>query len=325
MEEVEIIIDEKDEFIGTEIVTPKGSILKILGHNGLTSNKKRYYYNCSVCSLDHELYPKPFSTSKDALNSGVVSCECSDCKRYSKYEYNIKISRRAEELGHVFIGFVDQTKINKRTKLKLYCIIHDHYWETTDIDHYLNTDRVFCEICAKQNISKSRKIPDNEFIERFMSTGSFVEGTTFKRDENRKSKAGYFPYWLVYCPDCNTENSSFYGTLCLGSLPCKCYRKNQDIFYINLVIDNGVQKALKFGIETTSNRRLREQQSATKMKVYRIFEIKLDNNKVKKIEQSVKDQVERKILTKSEYPDGYTETTYVYNYYKILDIIYSVS
>lgn len=88
---------------------------------------------------------------------------CPECLKQTIFEKNSldsdvlleRINNRIDELklrGHTiqFLGFVE-TDTTKQTKrhLKLYCVEHNKYWETTTFDYFVNTSgALFCPDCV---------------------------------------------------------------------------------------------------------------------------------------------------------------------------------
>lgn len=58
-----------------------------------------------------------------------------------------------------FLGFVEDDIPASYRHLRLYCEIHNIYWETTDYDSFINTAGVFCHKCS---ITKVGKISNKE-------------------------------------------------------------------------------------------------------------------------------------------------------------------
>ena len=90
---------------------------------------------------------------------------------------------------------------------------------------------------------------------------------------------------------------------------------------MNIVVDGGYAVAIKFGISNNSTQRLKQQQckctyGITKHSVYKFPDV----SSCKKAERECKMELECGVLLKYDMPDGYTETTWVYNLEKIIEI-----
>ncbi|CAL9961113.1 hypothetical protein VPHF99_0060 [Vibrio phage F99] len=67
----------QQEFIGTTFNTPKGGVLTVTGVKGISGNGGALFWvECSVCSLDEELFPDRFYSNKRNLETGKVPCGC---------------------------------------------------------------------------------------------------------------------------------------------------------------------------------------------------------------------------------------------------------
>lgn len=91
--------------------------------------------------------------------------------------------------------------------------------------------------------NKSIKTIDcQQHISDFLSTGSFLEGTVFKRNRERKTSKGYYMYWDYSCPVCSNDEyvqaglcsgvfTNTSGNLKSGKKSCRCidsYRWTQE-------------------------------------------------------------------------------------------------
>lgn len=174
-------------------------------------------------------------------------------RKKSKEEHLEECRIIAEEKGIQVLGVVEPFT-GTRTKLLLFCEFHG-VWDTSSIVNFKN-GQVSCPRCSyekrgrlsskmfkgkknpligdslrgKENIKRRKS--DEEHIASFLSTGAFVEGTTFKRSD-RKNYKGVSSYWDVTCPVCSkdlfTKNGlcsgvfeAFVGDLKAGRLPCRC-------------------------------------------------------------------------------------------------------
>lgn len=218
----------KEVYVGLEITTPKGGILKVIS----IEKQGRCLCACSICSEDKELFPEQtFSVKRYRLLKGSIPCGCTKIK-WSEAQYKVKIKRRCKQTGYVFGGFVGKFK-GHTTKLKLFNPVTGNRWETTSLQGYLNTktvDPVEGKILNRLGSQKT----DEYHINNFMSTGKFIEGTIFGRSDN-KDKNGCYSYWGYKCPVCSYDEYSEDGTcsgvfigsqthLKNGKLSCRCAR-----------------------------------------------------------------------------------------------------
>jgi hypothetical protein len=104
---------------------------------------------------------------------------------------------------------------------------------------------------------------------------------------------------------------------------CKgCVEGTSGILYIHEILDNGACIALKFGITSNLTSRIKRQRCGTKYTINNVVTFNLGAN-AKGIENLIKQKIETSFLSSDVFSDGYTETTSVLNYSKMLGIINS--
>lgn len=84
----------QQEFIGTTFNTPKGGTLKVTGLKGISDRRVALFWvECSVCSLDKELFPDRFYSNKSNLEMGKVPCGCSNNYQWTDQQDKTFIQR----------------------------------------------------------------------------------------------------------------------------------------------------------------------------------------------------------------------------------------
>lgn len=110
--------------------------------------------------------------------------------------------------------------------------------------------------------------------------------------------------------------------LSLGQGCPQCAGHNQQQLYINIVKDNDIIVALKFGIAKDSDRRLNIQNSRNMFFMERICLYDFSTVKqCKAAERAIKKKLKTGILTERELKDGYTETVSVSDLENLQEII----
>lgn len=170
----------------------------------------------------------------------------------------------------------------------------------------------------KTKSEKTRERADPLLVsqkERFFASGGFSPGTVFIPSPNREY------HTLVFCPDCGQTGEGCNQNLANGFRPCSCGPARQKEAYINFVKECAGPIAVKFGIANRSEIRIRNQNSCC---IYDVENFGVWEFETKKsclaAERECKQTLECGVLTKEEMPDGYTETTWVYNLEKIITI-----
>lgn len=321
---LEDLVDEnglqQDEWSLGEPMFGKDEQLTVIGWSGKQGSNKFYILKCKTCSRDMQLFGEGYfkSLKGNLVNLGQVPCGCAFNPKWSREQYSVICSRKAREFGYTFLGFYGEWK-GQKTKVILSCDKHGE-WNTGNISNTLHTKHG-CPSCGvESNIEASTK-PDDIMIESFHKSGSFHPDTKFWRSE-RKTKQNSPIYWYMYCPECNLIAESLSGNLQKGSRPCACSEMRQQECYVNLLIeqDSGVV-AVKFGVANNSKQRIKQQSSKC---VYTIKQHSVylfpDVYSCKNAERECLQQLECGVVLKRDMPDGYTETTWVYNLDKIIEI-----
>lgn len=300
-----------DEFCG-EIFTN----LEVTAFLEMRGRTPMYLVRCTVCALDVELYGDGvFKASKQSIKSGSLPCGCSKTPHRTEQQYEVLCRRQAEKQGYLFNGWAGVYSKGD-TKLRLLCGKHGE-WDSTEIRHFLKSG-CGCPSCGDDKCRLINTKSDDLITDKFFATGSFVDGTTFSRSQRLNSQ-GKRCFWSVYCPACETTSECSHSNLQRGTLPCDCGRSRQRQAYINLIKDGETSLAVKFGISYNSLHRMGYQVRKSAYSVEQLFVYEF--NKVEdcyQAERELKQSLTCGILSKYDFPDGYTETTYIHNIDAIL-------
>lgn len=289
--------------------------LEVVGWSGRDKWEIRFYIlKCSIYSQDPELFGDGYfkMIKSNIVNLQQSPCGCSTKYLWTKEQYYIRCSRKADELGYKFLGFEGDWK-KSNTKIKILCEKHGEW--SARITNFLNIGNG-CRSCKLD----ARPDCEENIIESFSVTGAFHPDTKFWKSD-RINRLGRKSYWFMFCPDCNTIGEAEAGNFRRGSRCCSCRSQRQTEAYINLIKDDETVVAIKFGIANNANSRLYSQ------KISCIFDIEkhsrykfTDYNSCRQAERQCKQELECKILSREEMRDGWTETTWAYNLDKIIEI-----
>jgi len=197
----------KDDFTGTTFTTPTGATLTVLGHNGLTGNKKKYFLECSVCSKDTELFPDGFSSQKSNLVQGKVPCGCTTGTiKWSEAQQKVRVKRLCESKGYKFRGWSSEFKGNT-TKLKLYNPKTNNEWITTSIKDLFSGkgDPVQGKIDRANSRRKPLEQITKELTELCNKEGHVFKGFT----EEYKNAHSKFEWECEHGHECSTTVNNF--------------------------------------------------------------------------------------------------------------------
>ncbi|ASU00341.1 hypothetical protein [Aeromonas phage AS-zj] len=205
-------------YLGDKSKTRYGNILTIVGHNGLVKNKKRYFVECSVCSLK-ERYTKHFEIPlSDFRNGNKTPCECSNRmkKKESQIVYDAK--ELCKSRGYEYIRFVN--KISANSKIIYFC--KDHGEQIQSLGKMKQGQS--CPQCSLGLTSERNRKPEDLVIEEIKEK-CVEHDIEFVKIINYKNKSSKFHYIckthglktgvissILYndsgCSECGVERSS---------------------------------------------------------------------------------------------------------------------
>ena len=304
---------QQDEWSKKSLKLGKEESLTVVGWDGRNkTGHKLYIVKCSKCTQDPELFGDGyFKTTKSSLSRGNMPCGCAAHPRWSESQYAVLCSRKANKFGYTFLGFSGQWD-DQKTRARVLCEKHGEWGPM--VGEFVNK----LSGCARCGTEK----PDEEMIATFFNSGCFHPNTEFKRSD-RVAACGRGRYWSVHCSECGDFGEGLGCNLMKGHRPCGCSNHNQKEAYINFLSDDitGLDVAIKFGIATNSRRRLSQinVSSIYKASSYAVYLFNTAGE-CKRAEKDCKKELQCGILPKQALPNGYTETTWLYNLEKIIEI-----
>lgn len=308
---------QQDEWSLTAPTFGKEGQLQVVGCNGDSRTFKYYILYCTECSKDVEIFGEGyFKSLKTNLSKGRLPCGCSSSTKWTRGQYEVLCSRKAEELGYQFLGFLGAWRFNN-TNVKLLCEKHGE-WSSGGIANLLRGRG--CPGCRADNYWKSNRKDDEAMLQSFFESGAFHPDTKFWRSD-RMNYRGHKLFWNVHCPVCDVTVDSFCGNLQQGKKPCDCSINTQREAYINFVMDGELVISIKFGISVRVSERVKVQDRKSRHSVitHAVFRFP-DVVSCKTAERECKKELECGILSKEEMEDGWTETTHSHNLQKIIEI-----
>lgn len=318
---VEIIAQDElrqDDWSKTPRTFGANNQIQIIGWVKSLSGRKLYVIKCHKCSQDYELFGEGyFRQTKSELVKGGLPCGCSHIPKWSKEQHMIRCDRAASALGYKFLGFFGDWKL-QYTKLRMECKLHGE-WSSGTITSLINSNKG-CPQCAMEALWKLKTRTNKEMTDLFLATGAFHPETKFWRSDKLTTQ-GISAYWIMSCPECGETGESFVGNLHKGHRSCHCSQPRQQEAYVNFIEDSGLLVGLKFGIANNSAVRASSQNRACAFDVVNKFVYKFpDTTSCKAAERECKKELDCGVILKRDMPDGYTETTHVYNLDKIIQI-----
>lgn len=302
--------EDFSEIFKDELSDTYSQHLKVLGWISKTPAGKKYVVECEICRQDPELHGDGLYTiDKPNLIKGVIPCACAKVFRWSDEQWCIKLARASDELKYKFIRYIGGKGSNRSAVF----LCEEHGAYTAGVYNYIQGKG--CKRCHKANIK-----PDQEMISGFMQSGCFSEETIFTRSSRKDSK-GAKVYWWVNCAVCGIIYESSAPHLKNGKQGCSCSIGNQRTAYLFQISDSQTPVALKFGITKSPKARLYQQQKSSSFNIeplgYWQFS---DSIACKAAELECSRVLTCGIMSSSDFSDGYTETTFLNNFNKIIDI-----
>lgn len=306
----------KDDLYGYTL--PKNNSCKVVGQHGKSRSNKYYYVKCNTCAADPELYGDGiFRIVKTNLMSGRVPCGCSGKHVRSEAQILLMVERSLASTGQIFKGWIGEfTGTDSRCVIE--CPDHGQY-NSAQVSSFARLNNG-CRQCFYERL----KIDEEEWTEAFMSSGSFKAGTRFWRSDN-KNASGWKTNFFIECGACKEVYERTSSALKEGNVPCSCGPNKQNFAYINLLSDGSVPIAIKFGISSKPDVRLAQQNIQCIFDMTEFAHWKFDETtKCREAETLCKNLLQTKVLSREEMPDGWTETTYISNIDKIIEIYESL-
>lgn len=320
--------DVLDEITGLQEDHHKGEVfgdlgqVTVVGWSGWYRDTHKYYViYCTVCAKDPDLFGEGyFRVRYSNLSKSKSSLPCGCLKHnWSKEQYKIIVERRALTLGYSFVGFKEENP-RSWSKIILNCGIHGD-WDTTAINNFLYKSQK-CPFCVKEENSYNlRSSTQESYIEDFRNFGGYPEGSEFWRSE-RKNTQNCMPFWYTRCSDCNEVTEAHQQQIKLGIVSCSC--KSSQIpthSYIFVIEEDSIPVALKFGITKNIRARAYNIRIKTKLTVRFLGSWCYPTGKdCRSAERKCREMLQCGVLDKQTLKDGHTETTWVYNLDKIIEI-----
>jgi len=313
---------QQDEWSLTKPVFGKDGQLQVVGWSGKYASTKLYIVKCNKCSEDSELFGEGyFKHYKGDLKRGYLPCGCTRSPRWSHDQYIILCKRAASKMGYTFLGFAGEWK-NQQTKVSIVCTKHGE-WGSGRLHAFINRGSG-CPKCKAEAAGELARIvssrSDEHMINSFFVTNGFHPDTKFWKS-TRKTKQGALSYWHMSCPECGEVGESASGNLQKGHRCCGCSRRREREGYINIILDKSLPLALKFGVTSDSYRRCEELNSCCVYEVENLVSYVFpDRKSCLQAERECKQTLITGVIDRVELTSGFTETTYIYNLDKIIEI-----
>ncbi|QDP50230.1 MAG: putative endonuclease [Prokaryotic dsDNA virus sp.] len=304
-----------------------GNTFKGFKADFINSNKTKVLQECPMHGV--------WGTS----NISQVNQKGSSCPKCSKERHSKLLKRSDEQCKEEFMstgaysdGTTFQRKGNRGSDWEVVCSTCGDNWTARSNQLSVGHKSCFCgkaeasarhSVRAKKNVERIREKQEARTVAKFHNTGAFHEDTSFTLTQ-RRSPRGTRLFWDVICGGCGESYNRECGRLLQGLLGCSCRVSNyteKTTAYINFIMEGKSPVALKLGITGNYKKRLRDLNRRSVYEVSSGFLYTFPSPTLcRNAEKECLTNLSCGVLTKEEMPDGYTETTWVYNLEKIISI-----
>lgn len=275
---------------------------KVIGFYRNSKNRKYYVIECQICKTDTELNGAGIFRQEPSKLGKSICCRCALSTAKTESEWQFLCKRKCNEIGIEFKGFAGEFK-GVNTKCVLSCVKHGE-WVNYNINSLVNLGA---------GCGKCRYIEEDLQIQGFYDAYNYPEGTTFSKSD-RKSKQGASSYWRVVCGDCEQPYDSTVERIKRGSLGCSCSYNNPKYSYLSGIYDNELLIAVKFGVTKHPDNRNYMQNRKTCYNIKLLYSWSFQkSDDCRSAERICKQELTCGIIPRTDMPDGFTETTYIYN------------
>lgn len=269
---------------------------------------------------EHGLWNTTRLTSMLTIGHSCPRCSASKSSERERAPERLvvdQIKSSVSKLGYEFIDWSEEYK-GKATKCRLLCEQHG-MWETTPANSIIyGATKVGCPTCSKELIRDSRLVAEIERVQQLHDIASerCLEFLGVIGDfDGVRSKI------KLRCPKHGEWSSATINSFMRGSSCPSCNGHNQKQCYVNIIYDNFLPVAIKFGVAQDFESRVWGQNNKSPLEVVNHSAYVFDNSEnCKGAEREIKKSVVCGVLERDSFPDGYTETTFLHNIDLILNI-----
>lgn len=309
----------QDDFCGTEFKTPKNGVLTVVGIAGKQCRNKLYACHCSVCHQDEQMFPDLETSPKNNLVRGSVPCGCSKTYRWNDRQYRLRLRNDDYEV-------ISQEEITgNRQEIRLRCDHDGHEWESR-VNDLLNGNG--CPKCKARKLGESKRNDDplTPVLSRCSELGIKFHGFVDGEYKNQKTNLD------LEC-HCGNKWKPTYNNFVHGEQGCPACAKTgystgkAGVFYV-VHWHKHDKEFLKIGITNNGEYRITKQMNKTDFTpTILYFPEFADGNVAADIERECKKRIKelygkKYVVSKEEFPDGYTETMEIDQYDWINNLVF---
>jgi len=286
--------------------------------------------HCEECSKDKELHGDGLFVSTKSNINGCKSnsfkgkCPCGGGNySLSKEQAEVVIKRYTSKVGSVFNGFIDGYKDTK-SNIIISCLCGNTFKSNVD---RLKTYGCRCKSCASDAVARVYSTPTFVVLGKIHKILN-IYGNTLRFEGFNTHDGDYYNCYTklnMHCMLCNNTFTVPYTNFVDSKQGCPiCARSGKEfrVCYINGIYDKEELIGVKFGITSnTAHKRCYYQNSKSCYSIRQLESYRMPSNiSCIEAENECLKELQCKLFTKQEVPDGYTETTHAGNISKIVEI-----
>lgn len=297
-----------EDFIGWKSEDGKLEVVGVFEHT--KGKPAKFKVTCTECSKDKELFPDGyFVSTKSNLVKDKKPCGCSKKSEWFHWQYLI-LARRAAKDRFIVHSFAEEFK-GAKTKLNLECLKDGHKWSAS-IDNVINNGRG-CPKCSNKYRPTEQEALQ-KCIDICKETGyepiGFIDGY----------KGAHKTRFEYNCKTHGKQNVCYdkfvnSGNRCNGCAITGYSTNKQGTFYVYQWTKGG-HSFIKFGITNQKEiARIKQQKRETEYKYKKVWSATFEDGSIPLyIENYIKNSgIEMGVMSKEEFPYGFTETTNISN------------
>jgi hypothetical protein len=306
-------LQKAEDFIGWKSPDGKLEVIGIIEK----SKHTKFKVTCTECSKDPELFPDGyFISTKSQLDRGQKPCGCSNKPEWFDWQYLVLAYRAGEEKGFVVHGFAEEFK-GAKTKLDVECLKDGYRWQLSY--NNMKSGRG-CPKCANRP-----KVDEQEALQKCIDICEEMNYDVVGFPDGYKNCYTRFEYNCKIHGKQKVSYDNFVngGRRCRGCAKSGYSTSKQGTFYVYQWTKGG-HSFIKFGITNQKEiARIKQQKRETEYNYKKVWSATFEDGSIPlHIENYIKNSgIEIGIMSKEEFPRGFTETVKTYDLYLLESMI----
>ena len=305
-------LQKAEDFIGWKSPDGKLEVIGIIEK----SKHTKFKVTCTECSKDLELFPDGyFVITKSQLDRGQKPCGCSKKPNWKCWQFLILANRAAKD-SFIVHGFAEEFK-GAKTKLDVECLKDGYRWQLSY--NNMKSGRG-CPKCAG-NI----KLTEQEALQKCVDICKEMNYDIIGFIGGYKNCYTRFEYNCKIHGKQKVSYDNFVngGRRCRGCAKSGYSTSKHGTFYVYQWTKGG-HSFIKFGITNQKEiARIKQQKRETEYNYKKVWSATFEDGSIPlHIENYIKNSgIEIGIMSKEEFPRGFTETVKTYDLYLLESMV----